>query len=261
VNYTIKEGHDLHFSFNKRINYIGYYLLLPLKYYTSRYNITQGNPDLKPNILYNVSLNYGLLGKYYFSANYSWSGNALSDYNYSDSTMMEDYPVIVSTWKDGIKRQSFNMNGYIPITFTSWWSNVNQGNIYWNGYQTEDMGNVSNFKYGFFTQHDFNLPFGVKSQVLYKYNSGGKSSAYVETGSYHHLGVSLQKSFLKDESLRFKLEANNLLYNRSDRTVRTGQTFTHSYDYKYHPTFQLTFSYTINKGKIKKLRQVQDSDK
>jgi hypothetical protein len=259
VNYTIKEDHDLHFSFNKRINYIGYYLLIPLKYYTSRYSITQGNSGLKPNILYNVSLNYGLLGKYYFSASYSWSDNALSDYNYSDSTILEGYPVIVSTWMDSIKRQSFNMNAYIPITFTSWWSNVNQGNIYWNGYQAEGIRNISNFKYGFFTQHDFNLPFGVKSQVLYKYNSGGKSSAYVETGSYHHLSVFLQKSFLKDESMRFKLEANNFLFNRRTETVKTGQTLTHSV-YKSYPTFQLTFSYTINKGKVKKLRQVQDSE-
>jgi hypothetical protein len=160
------------------------------KYYDSRYTIREGNPESKPNILNNLKFNYGLLRKYYLSLNTSWSYNAVSQYNRTEWIKEDHYSVIISTLKDSVKTQSYNLNTYTLVSLASWWSTTNQANIYVNSYQTPEPSSFSNFNYSLFTQYDFLFPLKIMGQGLYRYNSKSKN-AYTTEYPFHLLNVSL----------------------------------------------------------------------
>jgi hypothetical protein len=162
-SYQINENHDLSLSYSRRIRRISYFTLMAYRWYDSRYTLREGNPDLKPNVLNNLKFNYGLLGKYYLSLNCMWSYNAVSQYNKTEKIESDNRLVIISTLKDGVKTQSYNLNAYIPISLASWWNTTNQADIYVNSYQTSkpESETFSNFNYSFFTQHDFLFPLKI----------------------------------------------------------------------------------------------------
>jgi len=252
-SYNLNAHHTLNIVYTRRINRISYFTLIPQRYYLSRYTVFEGNPELKPNILNTIALNYNINQKYYFSASYKWSNNALS--SYSKTELINNQSIIVSTYTDGVRSRSFNFNAYIPIKFTSWWSCINQADLYVNSYKTQ-INQFSNFNYTLFTQHDFVLPYGIKSQILYRYWSQEKS-AYTKSYPYHLLNASLQKSFSK---LFVKIEANQLIFNKGGQETTTEQTFVQTYLYGKNPMFRLTLYYSFNAGKAKQIQRAQNSN-
>lgn len=255
-NYKLNVHHDLGIAYTRRVQRISYFTLLPQRYYSSRHMIIEGNPDLKPNKLNNISLYYNINGKYYFSVNYSFSNNALSRYNKTE--LIDNRSMLVSTYVDGVKETNFNLNAYVPIKFTNWWNSTNQANIYVADYKTQ-IDDFSNFRYDIFTQHNFSLPASIKAQVLYRYLSENKS-AYSVTSPYHLLNVSLQKSFLKDRNLNVKLEANRLILRKTYMETNTDQAFVQYYMSGKRPLFQISLSYSFSKGKAKQIQHIQNSN-
>jgi hypothetical protein len=255
-DYKLNEHHNLGFSYTRRIRRISYFTLLPQRYYSSRYTVFEGNPDLKPNILDNVNFNYFIDRKYSFSVSYSHSNNALSRYNKTE--LIDNRSVLVSTYIDGVKEQNFNFNAYVPVKFANWWSSTNQANIYVNAYKTTENEH-NNFNYDIFTQHDFSLPHGIHGQILYRYMSESKD-AYSISYPYHLLNIAIRKSLLKDDNLNIKLEANRLIFNKSGQEIKTAQAFVQNYMYGKNPLFRLTLSYSFSSGKIKQVQSIQNSN-
>jgi hypothetical protein len=255
-DYKPNEHHNLGFSYTRRIRRISYFTLLPQRFYSSRYTMIMGNPELKPDILNNLGLNYSINDKYSLSLSYSWSTNALSRYNKTE--LIDGRSILVSTYTDGIKSQNFNANIYIPFNLTAWWSCTAQASLNLDTYKTPE-NKFGNFNYDLYTQHDFNLPFSIKGQVLYRYYSKSKS-AYSISYPYNLLNIYLQKAFLKNKKLNVKLEANRLIFNKSGEETTTTQAFMQYYMYGKNPLFRLTVTYSFGKGKAKQMQRAQNSN-
>jgi hypothetical protein len=260
-SYKVNEKHDLSLSYSRRIRRISYFTLMAYRWYDSRYTIREGNPDLKPNILNTLKFNYGFLGRYYLSLNCTWSYNAVSKYNKTEKIESDNRLVIISTLKDSVKTQSYNLNAYIPISLASWWSTTNQVDIYVNSYQTPkpESEAFSNFNYSLFTQHDFLFPLKIVGQVLYKYNSKSKN-AYTTNYPFHLLNVSLQRAFLKEDKLKLALSANQLIFNKNGDETTTKDARVQHYVYIKYPILQLTLSYTLSGGKTKSMQEIRNSN-
>ncbi|WP_158602667.1 outer membrane beta-barrel family protein [Proteiniphilum sp. X52] len=257
-NYTLNDKNRLGISYTQRIQRINYLQLLPKRYYTSKYNILEGNPLLKPNIMNNVGINYNYGGKYYLTLSYRWSNNALSAFNKNE--VINNKSIIVSSYVDGVKTNNINLNTYIPIQFTSWWSTLNQMNINYNNYSTYLVPKFSVFSYDLFTQHTFYLPGNIRGEILYRYLSRTKN-AYSESFPYHLLNISLHKSFY-NERLSVKMESYRTLYKQkmgSENHTPTALVRKETY-YRKMPFFAFTISYSFSKGNSKKFQSIQYSN-
>lgn len=71
VVYSINESNTLSLSYAGRIRRPSYWLLDPFRWYTSKYDYSEGNPFLKPAYIHDLSLSYmhgnALYAKLYFS--------------------------------------------------------------------------------------------------------------------------------------------------------------------------------------------------
>lgn len=71
VVYSINESNTLSLSYAGRIRRPSYWLLDPFRWYTSKYDYSEGNPFLKPTYIHDLSLSYmhgnALYAKLYFS--------------------------------------------------------------------------------------------------------------------------------------------------------------------------------------------------
>lgn len=255
-SYNLNKHHNLGLTFTRRIQRISYFTLLPQRYYSSRYTVIEGNPDLKPNKLNNISLYYNFNSTYYFSASYSFSNNALS--RYTKTELIDNRSTLVYTYIDGVKEKNFNLNVYVPVKFTNWWNSINQANMYLSDYKTLN-DDFSNFKYDIFTQHNFNLPSSINAQILYRYISKSKG-AYTVSYPNHLLNISLQKAFLKNKQLNVKLEANRLILAKTRMETKTEQALIQYCSYGKRPLFQATLSYSFSKGKSKQIKSIQNSN-
>jgi outer membrane receptor protein involved in Fe transport len=256
-NYFLTESQTLGFSYSRRIQRISYFKLIPQRWYSSQYSIMEGNPDLKPNIHNNIELNYNILNKYSFSLGYYWNNNTLS--SYSRSQIIDNKTVFVNTYKDGVKNKNFNFNAYIPITFTKWWSSVNQIYGNYNEYKSADF-DYKNFSYGFFTQHTFLMFWKLKSEILYRFYSPEKT-AYSEDDPYHLLNFSIQRNFLSDK-LTIKLSLDQILCYQKPATktiTPTVESINKMYGKKI-PSLSFTITYSFNKGKTRQMPNITDAN-
>jgi hypothetical protein len=210
----------------------------------------EGNPDLKPNIHNNFEINYNISNKYSFSIGYYTNNNSIS--SYSRSQIVDNKTVFVNTYKDGVKNRNFNANAYIPITFTKWWSSVNQLYGNYNEYKSADF-NYKNFSYGFFTQHTFLMFWKLQSEISYSFYSSEKS-AYSEGDPYHSLNFSVQRKFLSDK-LTVKLALDRIICWRKPATKTTTPTvesISKMYG-KSIPYMSITVTYSFSKGKTQRM--------
>ncbi len=255
--YNITPRNSINLSFTQRIKRISYLNLLPRRYYTSRYDIIEGNPNLTHNIVNTIGCQYNIASKYNFSIDYQWCNNDIS--RYTSSEVINNISTTISSYVDGVKRQSLNCNLYLPYDITHWWSMVNQIGLSEDSYNftTQDF---HNFNYSLYTQQTFLLPLNIKAELLYRFVSSSKS-AYVTSDPYHLLNLALQKSFLHDRFI-IKAEANRLLYNQKMgfKTTSVDTEYSNKMYYTHLPFFAATISYTFHKGRTQKRQNIIHSD-
>jgi hypothetical protein len=179
--------------------------------------------------------------------------------SYSKSQTIDNKTVFVNTYTDGIKNRNFNVNAYIPITFTKWWSSVNQVYGNYNEYKSADF-DYKNFSYGFFTQHTFLMFWKLKSEILYRFYSPEKS-AYSEDDPYHLLNFSVQRNFLSDK-LTLKLSLDQILCYQKPATktiTPTVESIRKMYG-KSIPYLSITVTYSFSKGKVQQMSNITDAN-
>lgn len=259
LQYKFSASHNLKFTYNRRINRPGIYDMDPYYKIGQNYNITQGNPDLKPDYRDRLQLTY----------TWNFGSNYFSPYVYQEfftNKIGRQFQVILSPVSNTLTTISkpYNLlSGYESgsgVNAMLWYVNIN-ARIY-KGHYNEYTGEsvhipaVNYFSYAItsyaFAQLDKKKT--LTTFVFLSYN-GVNMNAQSKTYSHPLYGVGMQKQ-LKDHSFGiFYL----LPFSKNVKFSRT-ETETPAYNSRnitgidFANYIQFSYSYKFSKGRsVKKL--------
>jgi hypothetical protein len=264
IQYKFSASHNLKFTYNRRINRPGIYDMDPYYKIGQNYDITQGNPDLKPDYRDRLQLTYTMnFGSNYFSP-YIYK-------EYYSNKVGREFQVVLSdisnTWTTLSKPYNLlsgNETGG-GINAMLWYVNINariyNGHFYeYRGQSTvipsRDYFSYAVTSYGF-VQLDKKKT--LTAFIFLSYN-GVNVNAQSKTYSLPLYGLGAQKQ-LKDHSfgifwlLPF---SQNVNFSRTETSTSAfnSQNIT---GIEIANFIQFTYSYKFNKGKsVKKVNHVID---
>jgi outer membrane receptor protein involved in Fe transport len=259
LQYKFSASHNLKFTYNRRINRPGIYDMNPYYKIDENYNITQGNPDLKPDYRDRLQLTY----------TWNFGSNYFSPYIYQEyfsNRVSRQLHVINSPVNNSLTTISkpFNLlNGYESgggVNAMLWYVNINV-RIY-KGHFNEYTGqsivipSVNYFSYSL-TSYAF-AQFDKKKKTtafLFMSYNGVNMNAQSKTYSIPFYGFGVQKQ-IKDHSIGvfFLLPfSKDIKFSRTEtRTAAFNSTNTVGFDVSNY--IQFMYSFKFNKGKnVKKL--------
>ncbi len=259
LQYKFSATHNLKFTYNRRINRPGIYVMNPYFRTDQNYNITQGNPDLKPDYRDRLQLTYTWnFGSNYFSPyiyNEYFSGRVGNEYRVIDSP--DDNTVTTFT-------KPFNLlNGYEMgggINATLWYVNFNarifKGHI--NEYTGTTVTIPSRNYFSWSMTGTAYYSFGSKKNttafVFLSYD-GINVDAQSKTFNHPFYGPGIQAQ-VKNHSMGFVWVlplSTNIKLNRTETETPVFSS-TNVIGFDASNFIQFMYTYKFNKGrKVKKL--------
>jgi outer membrane receptor protein involved in Fe transport len=259
LQYKFSASHNLKFTYNRRINRPGIYDMNPYYRIDQDYNVTQGNPNLKPDYRDRLQLTY----------TWNFGSNYFSPYVYKEyfsNKIGNEYLIINSPVNNTLTTFSkpFNLlNGYElggGVNAMLWYININ-ARIY-KGHLNEYTGQSISipardyFSYSITSYAFTNLDKKKKTTafVFLSYN-GVNINAQSKTYSIPFYGFGVQKQ-IKDHSIGvfwFLPFSTDVRLSRTE-TEATGFNSTNIIGFDAKNYIQFSYSYKFNKGKnVKKL--------
>lgn len=259
LQYKFSASHNLKFTYNRRINRPGIYDMDPYYKVGQTYNISQGNPDLKPDYRDRLQLTY----------TWNFGSNYFSPYVYQEyftDRVGSRYMVVTSPVTNALTTltKPYNLiNGYESgggLTAMLWYVNIN-ARVY--------KGHYNEFRENAFTipavdYYSWSVTGYAYAQLdkkktittfLFLNYNGVNVNAQSKTYNLPLYGVGVQKQ-LKDHSfglfwlLPFSKDVN---LNRTETTTPF-YTSNNVVGFNVANYIQFSYSYKFNKGKnVKKL--------
>lgn len=206
--YNFTPMHSLRLAYQMRIRRPSISELNPFVQYMLADIMRKGNPDLDSEKTHNVSLTYtNFIGFMNINlvASYRFSDNLISSFMYLDNDL------IYSTYENSGKYNEGSLSAYIGFRFgTNLTFDVN-GAVRYRDFSYKAAGISNNGWEGNFGANlNWTMPAKI---VLGAY--GGVSTPSVDlqgkNGGFSYYGLSLSRSFLKDDRLKISLNANNFI--------------------------------------------------
>jgi iron complex outermembrane recepter protein len=264
LQYKFSASHNLKFTYNRRINRPGIYDMNPYYRIDQNYNVSQGNPDLKPDYRDRLQLTY----------TWNFGSNYLSPYVYKEyfsNKVGREYRVINSPIDNALTTftKPFNLlNGYElggGINTMLWYININ-ARIY-KGHFNEYAGQSvyiparDYFSWSITSYAYANLDKKKKTTAfVFLSYEGVNINAQSKTYSIPFYGPGVQKQ-IKDHSIGIVWVLPLSTHVRLSRT-ETGTTAFNSTNiigFNASNYIQFMYSYKFNKGKnVKKLNRKID---
>lgn len=268
VSYNINDFNTLKLSFNSRINRPGISYLNPAVSETPT-TTSQGNPDLGSARNTSLSLNYNLIGQKVnldFSAGYSFTNNDIVSVQY----VKDDH--LYSGYANAGHNKNFFAGLFLQWTAGAKTNVMFNGNLSYDHYANPSL-NLTNggWSGNFFARLSQRLPWSLQGQVMVNMWSGGINGLYGHFSpigiSKINYGLSLQRSFLKEDRLTVRLMAWNPIYSSDSRhRSRTENLSYRSQTTSYNPNtsnFQVSVSYrfgSLNAQVKKTVKSIENDD-
>jgi outer membrane receptor protein involved in Fe transport len=259
LQYKISASHNLKFTYNRRINRPGIYDMDPYYKISQNYNITQGNPDLKPDYRDRLQLTY----------TWNFGSNYFSPYIYQEyftDKIGREYTVVISPVNNAVTTitKPYNLlSGYESgggLNAMLWYFNINAR--IWEGHYDEykapsaNIPAVNYFSYSItsyaFMQFDKNKK--TTAFLFLQYN-GVNMNAQSKTYTIPLYGLGLQKQ-IKDHSfgIFYLLPFSGYIKYQRTETTTPAYNATNSTSIDFGNFIQFSYSYKFNKGRnVKKL--------
>ena len=259
LQYKFSASHNLKFTYNRRINRPGIYDMYPYYRTDQNYNITQGNPDLKPDYRDRLQLTY----------TWNFGSNYFSPYVYNEffsNKVGNQYLVINSPVDNALTTftKPFNLlNGYElggGINAMLWYININARifNGHFNEYTGQSISIPARdyFSYSITSTAFANLGKKKKTTVFafLSYN-GVNVNAQSKTYNMPFYGPGVQTQ-IKDHSVGvvWVLPLSTHVKLTRTETETTAFTSTNIIGFDASNYIQFMYSYKFNRGKnVKKL--------
>jgi hypothetical protein len=259
LQYKFSASHNLKLTYNRRINRPGIYDMDPYYKIGQNYDVTQGNPNLRPDYRDRLQLTY----------TWNFGSNYFSPYVYKEfytDKVGREYQVIVSPITGSLTTftKSFNiLSGYETgggVNTMLWYININariyKGHINEYTGQSMTIPELNYFSYSI-TSYAFKQIDKKKTATLFIFASfnGVNRNAQSRTYSIPFYGIGGQKQ-IKDHSIGvFWLLPFSRNINFQKTITETPAFYSQSITgFNVSNYIQFTYSYKFNKGKnVKKL--------
>lgn len=115
LGYNPNKNHSLNFSLINLVTRPNINNVNPNAIQRDRYNVTIGNPDLKPSFFYKGNMGYTYKGFLSFDLFYSYQPNAMSNISSIDENMIR-----TTRWENCIDTHTFGFNSYLFLSKIKW---------------------------------------------------------------------------------------------------------------------------------------------
>jgi hypothetical protein len=139
LTWPIREDHALQFSGYVRKHNPSYTQQGNYRYHTDDYNISMGNPNLRPQINYTTNLTYILNSRYNFSFIYRYADN----YTVSDGFMSSDELVMITQPLNTNFSSDVAVAASFPVPILKWWRTQFDIMGYRQHYKADDWNGAS----------------------------------------------------------------------------------------------------------------------
>ncbi|AHM59456.1 TonB-dependent receptor [Flammeovirgaceae bacterium 311] len=255
LQYPLGELHQAGLSYSRRIDRPSYQMLNPFVYQLDKYNFSQGNPLLQPQLTDQLQATYVFKKQYNLSLGYSHTTNIYRRVPEVRDENDERYTFGYMRNLDNL--YNYNMSLSLPLELGRWWSVQNNLSLFHNRTRGEllneqlDLGVTS---YNINIINRFKLPLNISGELGGNYNSPGIYAA-MRTREMWGINAGLKYTF-PDKSA-------NISFNITDifRTMRWqarqefgGQEFTIRNSWESRVA-RLTFSYNFGNQEVKPIRR------
>jgi outer membrane receptor for ferrienterochelin and colicin len=263
----------LQVSVTRRINRPSFFQLIPYVDYTDNLNITQGNPDLKPEFTSSFEFSYAKTFKgnntFLASAYYKASTDLITRYQTKGPHPITGQEVLINTYINANSSRAYGTEFTSVNTLKKWWDISTNINVYNSQINTDNVSTYSQDAmwswFGKFNSN-FKLPAKITAQLTATYQSktnlpvsqgGGfmgppmgaaQSAAQGYIKSTYGFDVAFKKNFLKNDAASVSFSVNDIFKTRKSEQHSFSQYFIQDYSRQRDPQmFRLNFTYRFGK--------------
>ena len=206
LRYQFNFANSLKFSYAASINRPGISYLNPavIESPTSR---SYGNTDLSSVHYHSLSLTYMRVGPkltFNISPGFNYSNNGIGAVKWTDGLVQ------VSTYANTVKRYSTSLSAFVQWMVSQKTNFMLNGSISYNYYKSKEL-NLTNDRVSgnFFANLTQYLPWKLQLSGFAGMWGGSVNDLYGHMGTMFFHGLSMQRSFLKDDRLTIQISAQN----------------------------------------------------
>lgn len=249
LSQKLKEGQELQLNYTRRINRPNFFQLFPFIDFTDSLNLSQGNPDLRPEFTNSLEASYQKLfkgnGSILISAYYKNTNNLITRYAYD--TLLSGKNRIINSFINANSSNVFGLEFTMRNTITKWWELNTNLNLFSSKINIDDPKIIEQDRlYSVFGKinNNFKLPHNITIQVTGDYTTktilppgggGGRGGGFGGGGGFfgqaqstsqgyikpnYGLDIAVRYEFLKERRASISLSMNDVL--------RTRRSFIHS---------------------------------
>lgn len=255
LSYKIGKMQEIQLSYSRRVNRPGPWNLDPYVDY-SNYpsSIRYGNPDLKPQDIHSIELNYSLFVKsssIFVTVYYRHMTDLIRRYQFESIDDISGEILMNSTFRNYAKGNTYGVDIAYEQQLLKWWRMGLSGSLYQNN--TRDKGadastSTEGLSYNVRFNTTMNLPLAFTLQFTCRYNG---PSYWAQTKFDWNVSgeIALRKSFF-NKSLNVGLRVSDLFHTQRWNSTVTGEGFVSQRKRraKNSTALYITASYKINKG-------------
>ena len=262
VSYKFNDANTLKLNYASRISRPGISYLNPAVI-GDTYNVRQGNPNLKSARSHSINLDYTLMIPK-LVLNVSLMHRFSNGLIQSVVTTKDD--IVYYTYDNVGKFRRSSLHAYAQWTITpktQLMINADLGNVRYRN----DQLNLTNEKwcfemFGYVTQQ---LPWKLRFTASFNRMDWGFSDVYSRYPVRYFYGFSLQRSFLKEDRLTVRLQANNPFsgnYDIAKSQTVNGDVLGYSKSWQHTRSFYFSISYRFGslKAQVKKTAKTIEND-
>ncbi|MDE5609139.1 MAG: TonB-dependent receptor [Bacteroidales bacterium] len=255
LSYKIGKMQEIQLSYSRRVNRPGPWNLDPYVDY-SNYpsSIRYGNPDLKPQDIHSLELNYSLFVKnssIFVTVYYRHMTDLIRRYQFESIDDISGEVLMNSTFRNYAKGNTYGVDIAYEQQLLKWWRMGLTGSLYQNN--TRDKGadastSTEGLSYNVRFNTTMNLPLAFTLQFTCRYNG---PSYWAQTKFDWNVSgeIALRKSFFQ-KRLNVGLRVSDLFHTQRWNSTVTGEGFVSQRKSraKNSTALYITASYKINKG-------------
>ncbi|MBR1803315.1 MAG: outer membrane beta-barrel protein [Muribaculaceae bacterium] len=263
VNYKFDFARSLKFAFSTSINRPGISYLNPAVI-EGPSTIHYGNAHLGSARNYSTSITYMQIGPRFtfnVSPNFTWSNNEITAVKWHEDGKDID------TYENTLTRRYVGLNGFFQWQVTATTSMMFNGNIGHNYYRSDalKLTNSGHWASFFYTQITQQLPWKLRLTGHAGKWGGDIEDLYSHSGHGWFYGLSLQRSFLKEDRLTINLSAQKPFSPKyggfSNSTTQGDYTGRNHFEWRER-NFSIKISYRFGSlnARVKKTEKTIEND-